>query len=107
MPSSRSKTHAPRTTGEVVVPFAVTFSTAACVSTPPRTDPGPASGSGTVRIATPSTPGTPYSFANGPFSTAKSLSISVRAGRFSSSMARRNASVSSSIEAPSSSSYSG
>ena len=47
---------APRGTGEVVVPFAVTFSTAACVSNPPRGQPG---GSGTRRTCAPLTPGTP------------------------------------------------
>src|SRR5438445_8928161 len=39
-----SSTQAPRRTGEVVVPLAVTFSTLAIVSTPPRWLPG---GSGT------------------------------------------------------------
>ena len=36
-PTMRSITHAPRTTGEVVVPLAVTVSTLAWVSSPPRT----------------------------------------------------------------------
>ena len=36
VPRMRSSTHAPRRTGEVVVPLAVTFSTLAIVSTPPR-----------------------------------------------------------------------
>ena len=36
VPRMRSSTHAPRTTGEVVVPLAVTLSTLAIVSTPPR-----------------------------------------------------------------------
>ena len=31
LPRMRSMIHAPRSTGEVVVPFAVTFSTLACV----------------------------------------------------------------------------
>ena len=35
-PTMFRSTHAPRTTGEVLVPLAVTFSTLACVSTPPR-----------------------------------------------------------------------
>ena len=47
---------APRRTGEVVVPLAVTFSTLAWVSSPPR---GLSAGSGTRRRATPSTPGRP------------------------------------------------
>ena len=36
VPRMRSSTQAPRSTGEVVVPLAVTFSTLAIVSTPPR-----------------------------------------------------------------------
>ena len=47
-------THAPRFTGEVVVPLAVTFSTLACVRMPPRWQPA---GSGTRRTAAPATPG--------------------------------------------------
>jgi len=42
--------HAPRTTGEVVVPFAVTFKMAACVRSPPY---GLSGGSGTLRSAEP------------------------------------------------------
>jgi len=56
LPINRSMTQAPRVTGEVVVPFAVTFRTAACVSRPPRTLP---SGSGTRRTSTPFTGGRP------------------------------------------------
>ena len=43
-------------TGEVVVPLAVTFSTLAIVSTPPRWLSG---GSVTLRNSQPSTPGMP------------------------------------------------
>jgi len=52
-PKMRSIIQTPRSTGEVVVPFAVTFNTLACVSSPPRTESG---GSCTRRIAEPSTP---------------------------------------------------
>ena len=55
-PRMRSMIHAPRRTGEVVVPLAVTLSTLACVSRPPR---GLSAGSGTRRSATPSTGGRP------------------------------------------------
>ena len=41
--------HAPRSTGEVVVPLAVTLSTLACVNTPPRTSPRAAGRGGTHR----------------------------------------------------------
>ena len=47
-------TQAPRMTGEVVVPLAVTLSTAACVMKPPRTLPA---GKETLRSFTPSTGG--------------------------------------------------
>ena len=53
-PTIRSMIHLPRSTGEVVVPFAVTFSTLAWVIRPPRTL---CAGSATRRMATPSTPG--------------------------------------------------
>ena len=46
----------PRSTGEVVVPLAVTFSTLACVISPPRTLSG---GSFTLRNSTPVTPRMP------------------------------------------------
>ena len=49
-PMSRSMTQAPRTTGEVVVPFALTFKIAACVSRPPK---GLPAGSATLRMAEP------------------------------------------------------
>ena len=52
-PRMRSMIHAPRITGEVVVPLAVTFSTVAWVSSPPRTL---SAGSFTGRSSTPSTP---------------------------------------------------
>ena len=52
----RSTIHLPRSTGEVVVPLAVTLSTLACVMIPPR---GLSGGSATRRMATPATPGTP------------------------------------------------
>ena len=52
-PRILSKTQAPRTTGEVVVPLAVTFNTLACVNTPPRWLPA---GSGVLRICSPVTP---------------------------------------------------
>src|SRR5204863_9899902 len=55
-PRMRSIIHAPRNTGEVVVPLAVTFSTAAWVINPPRTL---SFGSDTLRKATPSTGGNP------------------------------------------------
>jgi hypothetical protein len=45
----------PRNTGDVVVPFAVTFNTLACVNNPPRTLSG---GKATFRIRDPTTPGT-------------------------------------------------
>ena len=49
-------TQAPRFTGEVTVPFAVTFRTAAWVKNPPR----PLSaGNGTRRMAEPTTSGMP------------------------------------------------
>ena len=51
-PRMRSMIHAPRSTGEVVVPLAVTLSTLACVIRPPR---GLSAGSATRRSATPST----------------------------------------------------
>ena len=47
---SRSITQAPRTTGEVFVPFALTFKTAACVSNPPN---GLPCGTATFRMAEP------------------------------------------------------
>ena len=47
-------THAPRFTGEVVVPLAVTLKTLACVRNPPRWLSG---GNGTLRNAEPDTPG--------------------------------------------------
>ena len=43
----------PRSTGEVVVPLAVTLSTLACVISPPRTL---SAGSFTLRKLTPETP---------------------------------------------------
>ena len=55
-PSTRSMIQAPRSTGEVVVPLAVTLSTLAWVIRPPLTQPG---GSATRRSATPSTAGMP------------------------------------------------
>ena len=55
-PRMRSMIQTPRRTGDVVVPLAVTFRTLAWVMIPPRTDP---SGSATLRIATPVTPGMP------------------------------------------------
>ena len=45
-PRMRSQIHLPRRIGEVRAPSAVTFSTLACVITPPRWLPG---GSGTLR----------------------------------------------------------
>ena len=56
VPRMRSRTHAPRSTGEVVVPLAVTFSTLAIVNTPPRWLPG---GSVIFWNSQPSTPGMP------------------------------------------------
>ena len=47
-PSSRVITHAPRSTGDVFVPLAVTFWIAACVRSPPSGLPG---GTGTLRTA--------------------------------------------------------
>jgi hypothetical protein len=55
-PSSRSITNAPRGTGDVVVPFAVTFRIAAWVRKPPR---GEFGGRATRRMAGPLTPGIP------------------------------------------------
>ena len=55
-PRMRSMIHAPRRTGDVVVPFAVTLSTAACVRNPPR---GLSLGNGVRRKATPCTGGRP------------------------------------------------
>ena len=46
--------HLPRSTGDVVVPFAVIFSTLACVKKPPR---GLSGVSFTRRMATPFTSG--------------------------------------------------
>jgi len=43
-------------TGDVSVPLAVTFMVEACVQSPPN---GVSAGSGTVRMAKPSTPGMP------------------------------------------------
>jgi len=51
-PRSRAITHAPRRTGEVDVPLAVTLRTAPCVSSPPRGEPA---GRGTARSADPLT----------------------------------------------------
>ena len=56
MPRMRSMIQSPRSTGEVVVPLAVTLSTLACVIRPPRALSG---GSVTRRIAAPCTPGMP------------------------------------------------
>ena len=56
VPRMRSSTQAPRVTGDVLVPLAVTFSTPAIVSAPPRWLPG---GSGTRRNSHPLTPGMP------------------------------------------------
>src|SRR5262249_40087590 len=56
VPRMRSSTQAPRVTGEVLVPLAVTFSTLAMVMTPPRWLSG---GNATLRNACPSTPGMP------------------------------------------------
>ena len=53
-PSSRVITHAPRFTGEVEVPLAVTLRIAPCVSKPPRGEPA---GRGTGRTAEPLTGG--------------------------------------------------
>jgi len=55
-PRIRSITHAPRSTGDVVVPLAVTLSTAACVISPPR---GLSLVNGVRRRATPCTGGSP------------------------------------------------
>ena len=55
-PSSRSITNAPRGTGDVVVPLAVTLRTAAWVRNGPR---GVSGGSGTRRTCDPLTPATP------------------------------------------------
>jgi len=55
-PRMRSMIHAPRSTGDVVVPLAVTLSTAACVMSPPR---GLSAGNGIRRKATPGTDGRP------------------------------------------------
>jgi len=52
----RSITHAPRRTGDVVVPFAVTLSTPAIVISPPRGEPA---GNATRRSADPSTGASP------------------------------------------------
>ena len=49
-PSSRVITQAPRITGDVFVPLAVTFWIAACVRRPPSGLPG---GTGTLRTAWP------------------------------------------------------
>ena len=54
LPTIFRMTQAPRFTGEVTVPLAVTFSTRPASETPPRWLSG---GSGTRRIADPSTPG--------------------------------------------------
>ena len=56
MPRMRSMTRTPRTTGEVLVPFALTFKTLAWVKTPPRWLSG---GSLTFCRSTPLTPGMP------------------------------------------------
>ena len=56
LPKSRVVIQAPRLTGEVVVPFAVTFNVLACVRKPPRTE---SFGKFTGRTATPSTFGMP------------------------------------------------
>ncbi len=56
IPRMRSVIQWPRSTGEVVVPLAVTFSTLAIVIRPPRSLPR---GSATRRIAAPATPGMP------------------------------------------------
>lgn len=56
VPRMRSRTHAPRNTGEVVVPLAVTLSTPAIVNTPPRWLPG---GRVVLRNVQPSTPAMP------------------------------------------------
>ncbi len=56
MPSTFFKTHAPRKTGEVVVPLAVTFRMLACVRRPPR---GLSGGSGTLRNSSPLTASMP------------------------------------------------
>ena len=56
VPRMRSSTQAPRVTGDVLVPLAVTFSTLAIVNTPPR---WLSAGNLTLRNACPSTPGMP------------------------------------------------
>ncbi len=55
-PNRFASTKLPRGTGDVVVPFAVTFSTLACVSSPPR---GRSAGNATRRMCCPSTAGNP------------------------------------------------
>ena len=55
-PSSRVITQAPRFTGEVEVPLAVTFKMAPCVRRPPRGEPA---GRGTGRTPEPLTGGSP------------------------------------------------
>ena len=52
-PRMRSVIQCPRSTGEVVVPLAVTLRTLACVISPPRTL---SAGSFTLRKLTPETP---------------------------------------------------
>ena len=55
-PNKFDTTKFPRGMGDVVVPFAVTFNTLACVSKPPR---GLSDGSATRRISCPVTSATP------------------------------------------------
>jgi len=57
LPRILSSTQAPRSTGDVRVPSAVTFKTLACVITPPRCEPG---GSVVRRSSLPCNPGTRY-----------------------------------------------
>src|SRR6185295_11000292 len=79
-PSSLRATQTPRLTGDVVVPFAVTLSTADWVQRPPS---GEDSGSVTFRSSLPETPGRPYSFASGSLTSAQRESTKPRTPWFS------------------------
>lgn len=82
----------PRTTGEVVVPLAVTLSTLACVRKPPRTL---SFGKETLRKAEPVTPGRPYNVARRSFTNTKSAATTWRAGRSPRRSSAKNARLSS------------
>ena len=69
---------APRITGEVVVPLAVTLKTLACVISPPR---GESFGSSTLRNLVPSNGFNLYNFAKRSFTNVKSELTKFLAGR--------------------------